>query len=100
MAIKNFKAKNLLFHFFLAHLSPAWVDVCTCAQLRSKIQCENWQPQKKLEHLLKEAFEPDAAALEGRKPACNLKKKKKLTLQFEPLTQFQNQNGRKELILS
>lgn len=66
MAIKNFKAKKkkkIAFLFYLAHLSPSWVDLCTCAQLRSKIQCENWQPQKKLEYLLKEAFEPDAAAL-------------------------------------
>lgn len=74
MAIKNFKAKKFAFPFSLALLSPAWVDVCTCVQLRSKLQCENWQPQKKLEHFLKEAFEPDAAALKGRKPACHFKK--------------------------
>lgn len=65
MVIKNVKAKKFAFPCSLAYLSLAWVDVCTWAQFRSKIQCENWQPQKKLEHLLKEAFEPDA----GRKEA-------------------------------
>lgn len=74
MAVKNSKAKKFAFPCFLAHLSLAWVGVCTCARFRNKIQHENCQPQKRLEHLLKEVFEPDAAALKGRKSACNFKK--------------------------
>lgn len=63
------------------HISDLHGNMYVCLS-RSKIQYENWQSQKRLEHLLKGAFERGVATLKGRNPACHFKND--FTLQLKP----------------